>query len=327
MVHRRVHRRSRTAVRRAREGESSKTILVALSANLVIAGAKLVAGLVSHSTAMLAESAHSLADSTNEVFLWIGARRDQIPADEQHPFGHGSERFLWAFMAAISSFLIGGCLSVAMGIAELQHRHAISSGLSAWIVLGVAFAAEGISWLRSMKQARHQATEYQLHWWQYLQDTSDPVVRTVVFEDSAALLGIVIAAVGLYLSHVLGNNIPDGIASLAIGVILAITAFALAHPLADFLVGRSLSARMLHTLETMFREEAAIDKVLSVRAMYIGPEEVMVLAKVHPVESLSIEELTRSMDDLDERIRRQLPVVADIFIDVTTPHSAESVAS
>jgi len=324
MVHRRVHRRSRTAVRRTREGEGSRTIFVALSANLVIAGAKLIAGLVSHSTALLSESAHSLADSANEIFLWVGSRRDQIPADELHPFGHGSERFLWAFMAAISSFLIGGCLSIAMGISELQDRHRLPSGISAWVVLGIAFAAEGISWLRSMKQARRQASEYQLHWWRYLRDTSDPVVRTIVFEDSAALLGIVIAAVGLYLSHVIGNNIPDGIAAVAIGVVLAVTAFALAHPLADFLVGRSLPARMLHRLENLFREETAIEKVLSVRAIYIGPEEVMVLAKIHPVENLSIEELTRSMDDLDERIRQQLPLVADIFIDVTTSHSAEN---
>jgi divalent metal cation (Fe/Co/Zn/Cd) transporter len=175
--------------------------------------------------------------------------------------------------------------------------------------------------MQGMKQARRQAKEYKLHWWQYLKDASDPVVRSVVFEDSAGLLGVAIAAAGLYLSHALGSNVPDGIASLAIGILLAITAFALAHPLADFLVGRTLPARLLERLETMFREEAAIDEVLSVRAVYIGPEEVMVLAKIHPVESLSVEELTRSMDNLDERIRQQLPLVADIFIDVTTFHA------
>ena len=320
MVHRRVHRRSKTALRRVREGESSRTIFIALAANLVIAAAKLVAGLVSHSTAMLAESAHSAADSANEIFLFIGARRDQVPADDSHPFGHARERFLWAFMAAISSFLIGGCVSIAMGIAELQSRHPLSAGLSAWAVLTVSFVADGTSWLQSMKQARRQAREYKLHWWQYLRDSSDPVVRSVVFEDSAALLGLAIAAVGLLLSHVLGNNIPDGIASLAIGVVLAVTAFAMAHPLANFLVGKTLPARMLAILETMFSEETAIQEVLSVRAIYIGPEEVMVLAQVHPVESLSIEELTRSMDDLDERIRQELPLVADIFIDITTFH-------
>jgi len=324
MLHHRIHRRSRTALRRAREGESTRTIVTALTANIVIAIAKLLAGLVSRSTAMLAEAAHSAADSTNEIFLFIGSRRDRRPADSTHPFGYARERFLWAFMAAIASFLIGGCLSIAMAIHEFSTRHPVEAGLSAWIVLAIACAAEGASWMQSMRQARRQAREYQIGLWEYLRRSSDPVVRAVVFEDSAALIGIGIAAVGLLVSHVLGTNVPDSIASLAIGVLLAVAAFALAHPLAEFLVGRSLPPRMLDRLEELVRDEAAIEEVLSVRAMYIGPEEVMVLAKVHPVENLSIEELTRAMDDLDGRIRRQLPIVADVFLDVTTFRAADN---
>ena len=326
MLQNRIHRRSRTALRRAREGESTRTILIALSANIVIAIAKLVAGLISHSTAMLAESAHSAADSANEIFLFIGSRRDRLPADPSHPFGYARERFLWAFMAAIASFLIGGCLSIAMAISELREHHPITTGIVPWLVLIISFLSEGISWLQSMRQARHQAGEYALGLWQYLRRSSDPVARAVVFEDTAALVGLVFAGMGLYLSKVFGTNIPDSIASLAIGVLLAIAAFALAHPLAEFLVGRSLPERMLQRLEELVREERTIEELLSVRAMYIGPEEVLVLAKIHPVENLTIEELTRAMDDLDGRIRRELPIVADVFIDVTTVRVADNAA-
>src|ERR1700694_2340740 len=166
-------RRSATALRRAAEGESTRTIVIALLANIVIGIAKLIAGLASGSTGMLAEAAHSAADSVNEVFLAVGLHRDRQPADATHPLGHGRERFLWAFMPAIASFLIGGCLSIAMDVAELKARPPVSGGLVAWIVLAIAFAADGASWRQSMRQARRQAEEYGLTVWRYLLRASD----------------------------------------------------------------------------------------------------------------------------------------------------------
>src|SRR5436190_4805876 len=168
-------RRSATAVRRAEQGESTRTIVIALLANIVIAIAKLIGGLVSGSTGMLAEAAHSAADSVNEIFLAIGLHRDRQPPDATHPLGHGRERFLWAFMAAIASFLIGGCLSIAMAIAQLKARHPVPGGLAAWTILAVAFAADGASWLQSMRQARRQAKEYKMTVWRYILRSSDPV--------------------------------------------------------------------------------------------------------------------------------------------------------
>jgi cation diffusion facilitator family transporter len=311
------NRRSATALRRAREGSGIRTILVALLANVAIAIAKLIGGLVSGSTGMLAEAAHSAADSVNEIFLAVGLHRDRQPADEDHPFGHGRERFLWAFMAAIASFLIGGCLSIALAVAKLKTHDPVSGGLTAWIVLGVVFVAEGASWLQSVRQARRQAKEYQLTLWTYIVRTSDPVVRAVLVEDSAALIGLCIAASGLLLSELLGTSVPDSIASLIIGVLLAVTAFGLAWPFADFLVGRSLPPRELDKLHAMVKADKAIEQILSLRAIYSGPEEVLVMAKVHPSARMSIKELATAMDDLDHRIRLALPYVADVFIDVT----------
>ena len=320
-------RRSPTALRRAAEGESARTIVIALLANIVIAIAKLIAGLASRSTGMLAEAAHSTADSVNEVFLAIGLRRDRKPADARHPMGHGRERFLWAFMAAIASFLIGGCVSIAMGVAELRARHPVSGGLAAWIVLAVSFAADGISWRQSMRQARRQAGEYGIDVWRYLKRSSDPVVRAIVIEDSAALVGLALAAAGLLLSEILGTNVPDSIASLLIGILLAITAFGVARPLADFLVGQSLPQEQYDQLYAIVSVDAAIEEVVSLRAMYTGPEEVLVVAKIRPSPKWESAQLAKAMDELDHIIRTAFPIVADVFIDVTTHHSEKVPAS
>jgi cation diffusion facilitator family transporter len=214
------YRRSATALRRVTEGESERTILIALFANIVIAIAKLMGGLASGSTGLLAEAAHSAADSVNEIFLAVGFYRARQPADARHPLGQGRERFLWSFMAAIASFLIGGCLSIAMAIAQLKAYHRVTGGLTAWIILVVAFTADGISWLHGMRQAGRQAKEYGLSVWRYILRSSDPVVRAVVFEDSAALIDVFVAATGLFLSEILGTSVPDSLASLIIGLLL-----------------------------------------------------------------------------------------------------------
>jgi cation diffusion facilitator family transporter len=310
-------RRSATALRRAAAGESTRTVVIAFLANVVIAVAKLIAGLASRSTAMLAEAAHSAADSINEVFLAVGLYRQQAPPDATHPAGHGRERFLWSFMAAISSFLIGGCLSVALAIPEFKEQHAVSNYLGAWIVLGISFVAEGLSWRQSMRQARAQAKDYEVSVWTYLRLSSDPLVRAIVVEDSAALIGLCLAGSGLFLSKTFGTNLPDSIASVLIGLLLALTAFGLARPLADFLVGRSLPASQLEKLYRMIKEDPAIEEVLSLRATYSGPEEVIVLGKVRPSLQLTTPQLRYAMDGLNQKIRRALPIVADVFIDVT----------
>lgn len=310
-------RRSAIFLRRAAEGAGPRTIAVAFLANIVIAVAKLLAGLASGSTGMLAEAAHSVADSVNEVFLYIGLQRQRQPADVTHPFGHGRERFLWAFMAAMASFLVGGCLSVALAVADLRAPHPAPEGIWPWIVLAVSFVAEGTSWRQGVRQARAQAKEFDVSTWRYLQQASDPIVRAVVVEDSAALIGLILAACGLVLSQALHTHVPDALASLAIGLLLAVTAFGVARPTVDFLVGRSLPAPLFERLNKIVREDPAIGRVLSLRATYLGPEEVIVGAKVHPAERLGADEFARAMDELDHRIRRELPVVSEVFIDAS----------
>jgi cation diffusion facilitator family transporter len=317
-------RRSATVLRRFADGEGLRTIVIAFLANVVIAAAKLIVSLASGSTGMLAEAAHSAADSVNEVFLGIGFYRHRKPADAEHPLGHGRERFLWAFMAAIASFLVGGCISIALAISHLKAGHPVASGAATWIVLAISFAADGTSWLQGMRQARNQAKEYGLTVWRYLVNASDPAVRAVVVEDSAALIGLCLAAAGLLLSAILKSSVPDSVASLCIGVLLSITAFGLARPFADFLIGRSIPLPMLERLQSLVENDPAIARLLSLRAVYTGPEEVIVAAKARPSTNLTIEELTRAMDELDHKIRAELPFVADVFIDITASRDDES---
>jgi cation diffusion facilitator family transporter len=318
-----TNRRSRAALKRIERNESWRTILIALAANVVIAIAKLVAGLMSGSTALLAESAHSLADASNEVLLGISLRRATAPADELHPLGHGRERFLWAFLAAIATFLIGGCFSVGMAIHQLTHSEPLGNPTAAWIVLGVAFIGDGVSLVQSLRQARSEAAERGWNVWFHLFRSSDPTVRAVVVEDSAALIGLVFAAVGLALSHHFGSDRPDAIASLLIGLLMAATAFGLGRPLADFLVGKSLPATLLEEIRAVIDSDDAVEEILTVHAVYIGPEEVIVSAKVRPSPRLTVEQLGRAMDDLDQALRDTSPFVADVFIDVTAHHASE----
>ena len=291
--------------------------MIALAANLVIAIAKLIAGLMSHSTAMLAEAAHSAADSLNEILLGIALRRSKKPAHHDHPLGHGREHFLWAFLAAIGSFLIGGCFSIAIAIRTLEHGAEMNHARIAWIVLVVAFIADGISWIQSLRQGKRQAAEYDRGFWDYLRRASDPTVRAVFVEDSAALIGIVIAAAGLLASQMTRSSRPDGIASLLIGILLTITAVGLARPLADFLVGRSMQREELQKLHAIVEASPAVERVVALQAAYTGPEEVVVAAKIHPRGEMSADEVARAMDDLDRQLRKEFRLVADVYLDLT----------
>jgi cation diffusion facilitator family transporter len=304
--------------------ESVRTIIVALVANVVIAVAKLITGLMSGSTALLAEAAHSFADSSNEVLLGISLRRAMKPADERHPLGHGRERFLWAFMAAIASFLIGGCFSIGIAIHEMTHDGGTKHTLAAWIVLGVAFVADGISWVQGVRQAIDEARERKRSVSDHILKSSDPIVRAIVVEDSAALIGLILAALGLLISQMTGSGLPDAIASLLIGLLMAVTAFGLARPLAEFLVGRSLPQPYLDKIRSVIDRDRAVEELVSLQAVYTGPEEVIVAAKVRPAAHLSGDDLAKAMDDLDAALRRESPFVADVYIDVTK-HSGQVV--
>jgi cation diffusion facilitator family transporter len=319
-------RHSRAALRAAANRDSQRNILIALVANVAVAAAKLAAGLITGSSALLAEAAHSTADSVNEVLLGVSLRRSRRPADEAHPFGYGGTRFLWAFLAAILSFLIGGCVSVALAVHELRSPSGIDRFLVGWIVLAVAFLADGTSLLASVATTRREAALWDMSVVRFLQRTSDPTLRALVVEDTAALIGVGLAAAGLFLHQVLGWTNADAIASLLIGILLAVTAVGLAGPLADLLIGQSMQPERLEIARGIIAASPSIDEVLSAFGVHIGPQEVVVAAKVRPKPGLTSEQLARAFDDIDRALRERLREVAEVYLDPTS-HSAGRLAT
>jgi len=304
-------------LRASRSAGNRRSVAVALAANVVVAGAKLAAGLITGSSALLAEAIHSAADSINELLLAVSLRRGRRRADAQHPFGYGAARFLWAFLAAISSFLIGGCLSIGLAVHSLLSGGDVSSFAVGWAVLALAAVGDGASLSQTVRAARSQATDRGASTVGYLRDTSDPTLRALAVEDTAALIGVAIAAAGLLVRQIGGPSWTDATASLLIGILLAVTAVGLARPLADLLIGQSMPPARLAKAHAILVQSPAIDDVLHMYAVLAAPHEVILTAKVNPSTGQSGEQLAEALDKIDGRLRRELPEIAEVFIDVT----------
>ena len=322
----RALRHSAAGLRASRSHGSRVSLLVAFVANLIVAAAKLAAGLITGSAALLAEAAHSVADSNNEVLLAVSFRRARRPPDAEHPFGYGGLRFLWAFLAAIASFLIGGCLSVGLAINDLVHGSSVGDYLIAWIVLAIAALADGTALVQTLRQARREAALWGVSTIRFLRQTSDPTLRALAVEDAAALVGLSLAAAGLLVHELGGPASSDAIASLLIGLLLGVTAIGLAKPLADLLIGQSMQPERIELARRTLDASPAVDEVRQLYAVHVAPQEVVLAAKVHPSPDLSADELARAMDRLDARLRAELPEVAEVFIDVTQHSSRDSPA-
>ena len=229
------------------------------------------------------------------------------PPDADHPFGYGGLRFLWAFLAAIASFVIGGCLSVGLAINDLVHGSSVDDYLIAWIVLAVAALADGSALVQTLRQARREAALWGASTIGFLRHTSDPTLRALAVEDAAALVGLSLAAAGLLVHELGGPASSDAIASLLIGILLGVTAVGLARPLADLLIGQSMRPERIELARRTLDESPAVDEVRQLYAVHVAPQEVVLAAKVHPSPDLSADELAREMDRLDTRLRTELP--------------------
>ena len=290
---------------------------MAIAADVIVASAKLAAGLVSGSSALLAEAVHSAADSVNELLLALSMSVSDRPADADHPFGYRRVRFLGGFLAAISFFLVGGCLSVGLAVTTLVHGETVDHFLIAWIVLVVAAVADGAALVQTLGQARREAALWDSSTIGYLRQTSEPTLRALAVEDTAALAGVLIAAAGLLVHELGGPSASDSIASLLIGILLAATAVGLARPLADLLIRRSIAPARLKRARTILENAPSIAQVLDLHAVYVAPQEAILAAKVHPTNGKTGKELSEVLDELDQRLRRELPEIADVFIDIT----------
>ncbi|MGW7422742.1 cation diffusion facilitator family transporter [Streptomyces sp. NPDC054813] len=284
------------------------TVFVALAANLVIAAAKAVGGVVAGSPALLSEAAHSVADSLNEVFLLAALRRSRRPPDERHPFGYGKERFFWSLLAAVGIFVMGGCFSVFQGVEALRNGadEKLSGYVAGLIVLGVALLAEGASLVRALHQARRED-----------RGLRDPALRTVVAEDGTAVVGVLLAMAGMVLHMVTGQVAWEASASLAIGVLLVFVAYRLGADARAQLIGEAADPELSRTIRERLAQEPEIDSVEALFTMKLGLDSTLVAARIDLVPGLDSEEVEEVLVRIKRSLDREFGETDQIFLDVT----------
>ena len=255
-------------------------MLVAFVANVLVAVAKTVAATVTGSASVLAEAAHSWADTGNEVFLLVANRRSRRPADDAHPFGYGREAYVWALLAAVGLFVAGAALSVTRGVQELVRPEAATNFVVGYAVLAVSFVLEGVSLFRSVRQARPAARLMERDLIEQVMATSDPSLRAVFAEDSAALLGLVIAAAGLGAHQLTGSARPDAVGSILVGLLLAAVAVYLIDRNRELLVGEQADPRIRAAVIRSLLKEPEVARVTYLRLEIVGPRTVAVIGDV-----------------------------------------------
>ncbi len=280
--------------RRSSGGESFVTVLIALAANALIAVAKSFVAAITGSASMVAEAAHSWADTGNEVFLVLAEKKSDRPPDRTHPLGYGREAYVWSMFAAFGLFIIGAVISIGHGIQDLLAKSSGEEPRYGWAfaVLGVSFVLEGISFLRALKQTRGEAESRGLRPMRYLARTSNPTLRAVFAEDSAALMGIILAATGIGLHDLTGDKTYDAAGSIAVGVLLACVALYLIDRNRDFLTGESVSPGVRDRTLAALLDMDEVDRVTFLHLEYIGPGRVFLVAAIdlsgnHPEDRLA----------------------------------------
>ncbi|MFY1692345.1 cation diffusion facilitator family transporter [Plantactinospora sp. WMMB782] len=302
---------------RGGSSESVLTVVVAGVANLAIALAKVVAGVISGSAAMLSEGAHSIADTTTEVLLYTALRRGARPADVRHPFGYGKESYVWAFIAAVFTFVVGAGFSITHGVNTIRHGEHTGEFLVSYVVLAISFLIETVSLSRAVRQIRRQSRQRRISPARFLRNTADTTVKAVFLEDTAALVGISLAAAGLTLSHLTGTEFWDGLASIMIGLLLLVVATILARSNISLLVGRAVPPPMHDEIRRQLGTLPAVDRVETLLTMHLGPDDVMVAAKVDFRDETTGAEIEADAEEAERRLVARFPQIRYVFLDPT----------
>ena len=294
-------------------------VLGALIANGLITVLKFIGAVMTGSSGMMAEALHSLADTTNQVFLLLGLRFYKRPASDKHPFGYGKERFFWSFIAAIFIFGVGATYAVYEGIQKLTHPHAPETLAWAYWVLSISFVLEAGSIALAIYQEVKEAHHEGLTFGEYLRESKDPTAKTVLFEDTAALIGIVIAAAGLYLTEhhagPAGGAYWDGVASITIGLVLAVVAFVLARSSRGLLLGEAATKKSLEAIRGAISSHPNVCEVIELLTMHLAPKQILINAHVQFRDDLATADIERTVDEIEEKIKAAEPMVDMIFLE------------
>ncbi|WP_290050741.1 cation diffusion facilitator family transporter [Amycolatopsis solani] len=297
-------------------GESTLTVLLAGGVNLAIAVMKLIAGVITGSGAMLSEAAHSVADTFTEVLLLTALKRSDRPADRVHPFGYGKERYFWSLLAAVSIFASGSMFALYEGVSTLfGHGEAQSTSILSYIVLAVAFLLEGTSWVQAVRQTVRESRAENRSLWAYLRLIDDPTPKTVLFEDSAALIGLLVAFAGIGLHQITGSEVWDGVASIVIGVLLAFVAYLLGRTNRGLLIGRQANPEIVRGVRDHLSAAPEIEAVVDLQTMLMGTDQVLVCTRVDFDDSLSAGDLERACVRLAGELTQSFNDVTEVFIE------------
>jgi cation diffusion facilitator family transporter len=302
----------------SRASASVTTVLIAFGANLLVATAKTVAAVVTGSASIVAEAAHSWADTGNEVFLLIANRRALRPPDRAHPLGFGREAYVWSLLAALGLFVAGAAVSVTHGVQELLKPEPATHFIVGYIVLGMSFVLEGISFLRSVRQARPTAELFERDLIEEVMATSDPTLRAVFAEDAAALIGLVFAAVGLAAHEITGSAKPDAVGSILVGLLLAVVAITLIDRNRQFLVGEEADPRVRAAALRALLDQPEVSRVTYLRLEIVGPRMVAVVGDVDLVGDDSESHVAVRLRALEAKISAS-PAVAGAVLSLAAP--------
>ena len=304
---------------------SKKVIYAALGGNALIAVTKFIAASMTGSAAMLSEGIHSLVDTGNQGLLLFGIRRANRPADEKHPFGYGAEIYFWAFVVAILIFAVGAGVSLYEGVQKINHPHPITDPTINYLVLAFAFVFEGVAWAIAFKE--FSSTKGKRSFVQALQESKDPTVFTVLFEDTAAMLGLAVAFVGIFLADYLDLPVMDGVASVVIGFILAGAAMVLAYETKGLLIGEAAAPEIVEAITNIVAATPTIDALNEIRTLHRGPNDVLLALSVDFEDNVPAGKVEQAIYQLEIAIKTRFPVVKRLFIEVqSAAHHAEELA-
>ena len=298
------------------QGSSHKVIYAALLANVLIAISKFTAASVTGSSAMLSEGVHSVVDTGNQGLLLFGIYRSRRPADATHPFGYGAEIFFWSFVVAILIFAVGAGISFYEGIVKLRHPHPIENVYVNYIVLAVSLMFEGVSWAfayRAFRKSQDRRTSFRL--FSALRQSKDPTLFTVLFEDSAALLGLLAATIGVTAAYLWKVEWADAAASLAIAAILATAAILLAQETKGLLIGEAAGENVVAGIRQIIRDAPEVLAINELRTMHLAPHEILLALSVDFADALSSQRVERSVSHLEHEIKDRFPQVTRVFIE------------
>ena len=308
-------------------------VVGALIANGLITVLKFIAAVITGSSGMMAEALHSLADTTNQVFLLLGLRFYKRPASEKHPFGYGKERFFWSFIAAIFIFGVGASYALYEGFQKLWHPHPPEQLAWAYWVLGISFVLESGSIALALYQEVKEAHHEGLTFGQYLRESKDPTAKTVIFEDSAALIGMVIAGAGIYLTdHQVGPSLfegqpPgafwDGLASMTIGVVLAVVAFSLARSSRGLLLGEAAIPKSVERIRQAILSHEHVCEVVELLTMHLAPKQILINAHVNFRNELGTDDIEQVVNEVEALIKKAEPKVDMIFLETARESTAK----